>query len=64
MAVNINSPFIEKSQEEELPYPLLVAPATEYNRSVPIIAGTNIISLLKQRTSDAINVPSRWDLAF
>ena len=64
MAVNISSPFITDSQEEELPHPLLAVPATEYNRTVPIIAGTNIISRLKQRTSDATDIPSTWDLAF
>ena len=63
VAVNISSPFIEESQEEELPYPLLVVPATEYNRTA-FNPGTNIISRLKQRTSDAKDVPSTWDLAF
>ena len=64
VTVNISRPFIAESQEEELPYPLLVVPATEYNRTVPLIAGTNIISRLKQRTSDTRDVPSTWDLAF
>ena len=38
-------------------------PATEYNKSVPIVAGTNIIAHLKQCTFGAVDVPDAKDLA-
>ena len=64
VAVHVSSLFVEESQDEDHFYPLLVVPATEYNKSVPIIAGTNIIARLKQRTLGAVDVPDAWDLAF
>ena len=64
VAVHVSSLFVEESQDEDHFYPLLVVPATEYNKSVPIIAGTNIIARLKQRTLGAVDVPNAWDLAF
>ena len=64
VAVHVSSMFVEESQDEDHFYPLLVVPATEYNKSVPIIAGTNIIARLKQRTLGAVDVPDAWDLAF
>ena len=63
VAVHVSSPFIEQCQDEDA-YPLLVVPDTEYNKSVPIIAGTNIIRRLKCLTLDTTSVPDSWDLAF
>ena len=61
VAVHVSSLFVEDSQDEDHFYPLLVVPATE---SVPIIAGTNVIARLKQRTLGDVDVPDEWDLAF
>ena len=61
VAVQVSSPFIEECQDEDA-YPLLIVPDTEYNKSVPIIAGTNIIRRLKSLTSDTTSVPDSWDL--
>ena len=43
---------------------LLVVPTTEYNKTVPIIVGTNIISRLKQAVSEDDSIPDAWELAF
>ena len=43
---------------------LLVVPTTEYNRTVPITVGTNIISRLKQAVPEDDSIPYAWELAF
>ncbi|MCG8034916.1 MAG: hypothetical protein JAZ03_22460, partial [Candidatus Thiodiazotropha taylori] len=63
VAVNITSPFNEETSNTFPPFPLLVVPATEFNRNVPIIVGTNMISRFKKRTTNS-DVPSAWEQAF
>ena len=36
----------------------------EYNKTVPIIVGTNIISRLKQAVSEDDSIPNALELAF
>ncbi|VDI56489.1 Hypothetical predicted protein [Mytilus galloprovincialis] len=60
--VNIKAPF----HTEPMMVPLLVVPETDYNRSVPIIIGTNVLRPMKSTlTSDSeVNIPHEWDTAF
>lgn len=44
--------------------PLLVVAMTDYNKSVPVIVGTNIIRQCKQLSSDAEQAPEAWQMAF
>ncbi|VDI13369.1 Hypothetical predicted protein [Mytilus galloprovincialis] len=46
--------------------PLLVVPETDYNRSVPVIIGTNVLRPIKSTlTCDSqVNIPREWETAF
>ena len=46
-----------------LSIPVLVVLNTEYNRTVPVIIGTNVIRLLKQSSVDSF-IPEEWQTAF
>ena len=48
VAVDVQSIFSE-NQEDYPPFPLLLVPTLDYHEKVPVIVGTNIISLLKER---------------
>jgi hypothetical protein len=44
---------------------LLVVPETDYNKSVPVVIGTNILRHIKSSVSDShVKVPHNWDIAF
>ena len=43
--------------------PLLVVPTTEYNRTVPLIVGTNVIRQFKDYSSNSKEVPEAWQSA-
>ncbi|MCG8034843.1 MAG: DDE-type integrase/transposase/recombinase, partial [Candidatus Thiodiazotropha taylori] len=59
--VEVSVPFIEGITEL---IPMLVVPLTEYNENVPVIAGTNIISLFQNTGADRGLVPDAWETAF
>ncbi|CAG2186801.1 unnamed protein product [Mytilus edulis] len=60
--VNIKVPF----HTESMMVPLLVVPETDYNRSVPVIIGTNVLRPIKSTlTCDSqVNIPREWETAF
>ncbi|MCW4346603.1 MAG: pol polyprotein, partial [Candidatus Thiodiazotropha endolucinida] len=58
---DVSVPFLKGVSEL---IPLLVVPLTEYNKTVPVIIGTNIIHLLKDQAMEANQVPANWKLAF
>ncbi|VDI03178.1 Hypothetical predicted protein [Mytilus galloprovincialis] len=60
--VNIKVPF----HTESMMVPLLVVPETDYNRSVPVIIGTNVLRPIKSTlTCDSqVNIPREWKTAF
>ena len=44
---------------------LLVVPETEYNKSVPVVIGTNLLRPIKSSVSDShVKVHHNWDIAF
>ena len=44
--------------------PMLVVPLTEYNKTVPVIVGTNIIHLLKDAATGVNQIPDNWRTAY
>ena len=48
----------------EVAIPALVVPDTEYNMTVPIIVGTNVIREIYLRTRDTTDIPLAWQNAF
>lgn len=54
-------PFL---QGRSLHVPLLVVAMTDYNKSVPVIVGTNIIRQCKQLNNDIEQAPEAWQMAF
>jgi len=57
----ISVPFLS---EFSLPVPVLVVPDTSFNRSCPVIVGTNVIRPLKYTSDSATShVPRQWQLA-
>ena len=59
--VTVQVPFLA---DQTVFLPLLVVPMTEYNKRVPIIAGTNIISRIMPTSTEESEVPQNWRLAF
>lgn len=59
--VDVRVPFLE---DKSLQMPLLVVPLTEYNKTVPVIVGTNIIRHFTPVSSEESEVPQSWTLAF
>lgn len=51
---------------EDIFVPLLVVNATEYNKNVPVVVGTNIIKIYQAYMSKGHGkgVPKEWNLAF
>ena len=60
--IDIRVPF----HTESMLVPLLVVPETEYNISVPVVIGTNILRPVKSTLScdSQSNIPRVWDNAF
>ena len=50
--------------EGSLYVPLLVVPSTDYNKTVPIIVGTNIIRQLKESSTENNIISNEWQSAF
>ena len=50
--------------EGSLCVPLLVVPSTDYNKTVPIIVGTNIIRQLKESSTENNIISNEWQSAF
>lgn len=59
--VAVDLPFL---RGQSMHVPLLVVAMTDYNKSVPVIVGTNIIRQCKQLSSDAEQAPEAWQMAF
>jgi hypothetical protein len=60
--VSVKCPFRDKS----FGVPLLVVPDTTYNVRVPVLVGTNILSLLDVSSNDGaetLQIPKPWKLA-
>ena len=52
-------------QSDNMMVLLLVVPETDYNKSVPVVIGTNILRPIKSSVSDShVKVPYNWDRAF
>ena len=52
-------------QSDNMMVLLLVVPETDYNKSVPVVIGTNILRPIKSSVSDShVKVPHNWDIAF
>jgi hypothetical protein len=52
-------------QSDNMMVLLLVVPETDYNKSVPVVTGTNILRPIKSSVSDShVKVPHNWDIAF
>lgn len=50
--------------EGSLCVPLLVVPSTDYNKTVPIIVGTNIIRQFKESSTENNIISIEWQSAF
>ena len=61
VAVTVKLPFLKG---QPLYVPLLVVEMTEYNKSVPVIVGTNIKQQCKQLSNDNELAPEAWQMAF
>ena len=61
VAVTVELPFLKG---QPLHVPLLVVEMTDYNKSVPVIVGTNIIRQCKQLSPDNELAPEAWQLVF
>ena len=59
--VNVQVPFLA---DRTVTISLLVVPMTECNKRVPIIAGTNIIHRIMPTSTEEVQVPQSWKLAF
>jgi hypothetical protein len=52
-------------QSDNMMVLLLVVPETDYNKSVPVVIGTNILRPIKSSVSDShVKLPHNWDIAF
>ena len=59
--VDVSAPFIDGVSKL---IPILVVPLTEYNKTVPVIVGTNILNLFHDVETDKNQVPDSWKTAF
>ena len=44
--------------------PILVVPLTEYNKTVPVIVGTNILEWFHEVLINKSQIPKSWNTAF
>ena len=58
--VEVTVPFLSN---KELNVPLLVVPQTEYNKTVPVVVGTNIIRRFSDLPPETREVASAWKVA-
>ena len=61
VAVLVDLPFFMNNPVVRL---FLVVPTTEYNKSVPVIVGTNLLREFKMRISEEDLIPEPWQLGF
>ena len=59
--VDVSAPFIDGVSKL---IPMLVVPLTEYNKTVPVIVGTNILNLFHDVEISKNQVPDSWKTAF
>ena len=50
--------------DKEISVPALVVPSTSYHSEVPIVVGTNVIRICKDKCRDTDHIPTEWQDAF
>lgn len=57
----ISTPFMDG---KDIFVPVLVMPTTRYSAAVPVVVGTNVIRLYKEKCQDASAIPPAWGTSF
>ena len=59
--VDVSAPFNDSVSQS---IPILVVSLTEYNKTVPVIVGTNILERFQDVETDQSQIPDSWNTAF
>ena len=59
--VDVSAPFNDSVSQS---IPILVVSLTEYNKTVPVIVGTNILERFQDVETDQCQIPDSWNTAF
>ena len=44
--------------------PALVVPTTDYSLNIPVVVGTNVIKICREKCTDTTDIPEEWQTAF